>query len=498
MTQMLNMTNLIILLFYCILSNSAKAVTAYFNYSTFYAPEHGNYVETYLAIDPGSIAYKLNENNMLQAKIEATLLFKKDGEIRDFRKYSIISPEVDRDIKTMPHGFIDLQRIPLANGVYNFELTLRDEYSEDTTVFKHSALMTVLISEDKMSFSDIQPVERFSASTSESQFTKSGYEVIPFVSNFYPQTINKISFYAELYNADKTIGADSSFIIRYFVSSDPSRRIFEKTTSFERKNASSIVVIAKSIDIKDLPSGNYNLEIEVRNKSNELLLLKKHFFQRSNNIISDQPSDFSQVEVANTWVEKYSNIAELAQHIRSLHPIAGRIERNFLEKEFKITDLKMMQQFFLNFWEERNSLTSENEWNIYRQHVQLVNRNYGNQVKKGYQTDRGRVYLQYGSPNQIIKRDNLASYLPYEIWHYYKIEDKTSRRFVFSLTNIGTQDYDLIHSNLDGEITNPNWIDMMRNERAMDITKSSSTILSDDETLIYNEDYEQLRRDYQD
>lgn len=480
----------IIFLFICLcfFINITQAVKVYFHYAPFYAPSYGSYIETYLAIDPSSVAYKLNANNKLQAKIEVTMLFKNAEEIREYRKYNVISPEVDTaNLKNMPYGFIDLQRIPIPNGIYNFELSIIDIYAEDSVVFNYADLVTVLIPEEEMSFSGIEPAERFMPSTTVTQYTKSGYEVIPYVSNFYPNGVNHLSFYAELYHSDKSIGLDSSFMIRYYISSVPSRRIFENSISFDRRKAAPILVIAKTIDITNLPSGNYNLEIEVRNRNNELLLIKKHFFQRSNTRIVDAPTDFSSVNLQNSWVTKYNTVYELAAYIRSLYPIAGRVERNYIDSDFRASDLKTMQQFFLNFWESRNNISPEDEWNLYNQQVKLVDKLFGNQVKKGYQTDRGRVYLQYGTPNQIIKRENLSSFLPYEIWHYYRINDKNNRRFVFCLTSIGTQDYELIQSDMDGEISSSDWMDMMKGRNAE--TESGST---------YNDEYQQLRRDYQD
>lgn len=480
----------IIFLFICSISfiSATHAVKVYFHYSTFYAPIHGSYVETYMAIDPTSVAYKLNSNNKLQANIEVTMLFKNAGEIKEFRKYNIISPEIDTsDFDNIASGFIDLQRIPIDNGVYNFELSIFDINAEDTTVFKHSELITLLIPENEMAFSGIELSERFKPSTTETRYTKSGNEVIPYVSNFYPSDINFISFYAELYNSDKIIGTDSSFMFKYFISSEPSRRIFENTVSIDRRKTAQVLVIAKTIDITNLPSGNYNIEIEVRNRNNELLLLKKHFFQRSNDRAVALPTDYSNVEVQETWVSKYNTVYELGHYIKSLYPIAGRVERNYIDVDFGSKDLKTMQQFFLNFWETRNNVAPEKEWENYNQQVKLVEKLFGNQVKKGYQTDRGRVYLQFGTPNQIIKRENLASFFPYEIWHYYEIKDKSNRRFVFCLTQRGTQDYELIQSDMDGEISSTNWMDMMK-DGSLNVNDVSN----------YNEEYQQLRQDYVD
>ena len=47
--------------------------------------------------------------------------------------------------------------------------------------------------------------------------------------------------------------------------------------------------------------------------------------------------------------------------------------------------------------------------------------------------------------------------LPYQIWNYNKIDEQTNLIFIFAETSVGTNDYELIHSNLRGEIYNPNW-----------------------------------------
>ena len=76
---------------------------------------------------------------------------------------------------------------------------------------------------------------------------------------------------------------------------------------------------------------------------------------------------------------------------------------------------------------------------------------------EGYLTDRGRVYLQYGSPNtrneEIDARDNR----PYEIWHYYKLENQTNKKFVF-IDNNRTGEYKLEFSNVNGEESNLEWM----------------------------------------
>ncbi len=471
-----------------IFSNTLFAIRAYFHSSQFYAPSVGSYLETYLAIVPNSLIYRPNQNTKLQGSVDVIMLFYTGETIVEYRKYTLKTPEIDPDQKSNPPGFIDLQRIPLNPGTYNFELRLKDNYSADTSEVIYKDIINISLKSEEFSMSGIEPVERIVPSTEATMYTKSGYDIFPYVSNFYPENINVLTIYAEIYNIDKEIGVDTDFLVRYYISSVPSRRVYEFTASFERRKAAPVIVLIKSVDISKLPSGNYNLEIEVRTRGNELLLSRQFFFQRSSKVKEQVPTDFTKVEINNSWVQKYNSVHELAAHIKSLYPIADLRERQFIEKDFSAKDITLMQQFFLNFWETRNSVNPESEWEIYRKQVELVNRLYGNQIKQGYMTDRGRVYLQYGPPNQVIQRKNLSYFQPYEIWHYYRINEKINRRFVFSLLNFGSNDYDLVHSDMPGEITTQGWIEMIKGR----------AYLGTEEENNYRMEFEQIRRDYQD
>lgn len=478
----------IISLLITMFAQATFGIKAYFYQAPFYAPNIGPYIETYLAIMPNTVTYKINNNNKLQASVEVTIIFSSNDTVKEFRKYNISSPEVDTSMTNIPQAFIDQQRIPLSTGSYKLQLTIKDNNSTDTIAFTHNDTVNVPKFADEVSISGIEPTERFKPTDKETKYTKSGYEIIPYISNFYPTTIDVLTFYCELYNIDKSVGADNDYLIRYQVTSIPSRRTFEKTTSFEKRKATPISVITKSINIKDLPSGNYNLEMEVRNKNNDLILTKNHFFQRSNNIEVDAPTDYLDIITEGSWVEKYSVVHELAAHIKSLHPISELTERNFIESDFSAKDLKIMQQFFINFWEARNTNAPEKEWEIYQKQVELVDKLYGTQIKKGYMTDRGRVYLQYGTPNQIIKRKNMSFFQPYEIWHYQKINDKSNRRFVFCLNDIGVNEYDLVHSDMPGEIAVKAWIDIVKGNHLIDSGNNN----------VFEDEYNQLRSDYRD
>ena len=75
--------------------------------------------------------------------------------------------------------------------------------------------------------------------------------------------------------------------------------------------------------------------------------------------------------------------------------------------------------------------------------------------KEGWKTDRGRVYLIYGGPDEIERFPNEIETRPYEIWHYESVEGGVI--FVFAdITGFGS--YQLVHSTKRGELRDDSWV----------------------------------------
>ncbi|MCK7531387.1 MAG: GWxTD domain-containing protein [Marinilabiliales bacterium] len=100
----------------------------------------------------------------------------------------------------------------------------------------------------------------------------------------------------------------------------------------------------------------------------------------------------------------------------------------------------------------------EREWLNYLSEVNKVNYAYSTPILKGYESDRGRVYLKYGPPNAISESYDEPATYPYEIWHYYVIKDgQRNKKFVFYSRDIVTNDFQLLHSDVTGELSNYRW-----------------------------------------
>jgi GWxTD domain-containing protein len=441
----------ILLLVFLSTSSIAANLKAYFTYCTFNSPENGPYIETYLSVIGNSAIYKKTDASTFQSTIEITLIFKQGEEIIKFKKYNLLSPEIS-DSLLDKENFMDEQRISLPNGKYEFEIIIKDLYSDDSP-FKSTQILTVDYPLNSMSISDIELIESLKKTTHKSIITKSGYDIIPYTSDYYPESFEKIAFYSEIYNADKVLGENENYLITYFIESFETNKIVGNYKSFVKELAKPVNVILKSFVIETLPSGNYNLVIEARNKKNELLSNKKIFFQRSN------PKS-TPLLVSNDYLNSFVatiGINELDDYIKSIEPISTHIEINFAHNQLKGKDEELMRQYFYNFWITRNSLDPETEWNNYAKRVGTTNKLFATAIKKGYETDRGIVFLKYGKPNSRTEVKSEPSSYPYEIWHYHKVEGFSNRKFVFYSTDLVSNDYPLLHSDMPGHIYNAQW-----------------------------------------
>lgn len=431
---------------------------AYFTYSTFFSPENGPYIETYLSVVGNSVKYRKTEAGKFQGSIEITMVFKQGENIQNFKKYNLLSPELDDTLGSFVN-FIDQQRFLLPDGTYNFELSISDKNSGDQP-FKSVQPVTIDFAKGKIVISDMELIESYKQTTRQSILSKSGYDLVPYVSNFFPKSMEKISFYGELYNTDLILGKEEKYLVNYFIETHETGKALNNFRGFLRQTSGPVNVILSSISIVNLPSGNYNIVVEVRNKNNELLADKRTFFQRSNPELQMKAEDVSSVNVTGTFVDNITDKDTLAEYIRSLRPISSEVERRFVDNNFSksaVPEVALMQKFFLNFWSERNSLNPQQEWENYRKQVVQANKSFSTKIKKGYETDRGRIYLKYGAPNSLIDRPNEPSNYPYQIWHYYKTERRGNSKFVFYNPDEVTNDYELLHSNVFGEANDYRW-----------------------------------------
>ncbi|MGM0567571.1 MAG: GWxTD domain-containing protein [Bacteroidota bacterium] len=433
----------------------AKSLQAHLSYATFFSTENGSYIETYLSINPNSVKYAETDDGMFKAALEITMKFKEEDKIVAFDKYILHSPKV-ADTANLDEHLLEQKRFALPSGEYNFEISIADANSSNKP-FKASEKIQVDYSPDRIAFSDMQMVDSYKSTEKESILTKSGYDLVPYPSNFYPENKKEIIFYNELYNTSKVLGDDGKFLLKYYLQPVYTGQPMEEYLRIRRMDSRKVHSLFHKFDIEDLPSGNYELVMEVFNRENELIASKSTFFQRSNPSVKIDVTDLASEDIDETFASQYEEEEQLKEYIRALKPIANNNEKLFIQNNLNQQDLETLQAFLYQFWVQRDQLNTEKSWNAYKEKIKTVNEEFKTMVKPGYETDRGQVFLKYGPPNAVSQSYNEPKAYPYEIWQYYETERHRDSKFVFYAHDMVANDFHLIHSNVPGEVKNRKW-----------------------------------------
>ena len=488
---------IITIVFLSFKSPATTPIKAFLTFSTFENPSKGPFIETYLSILGNTVNFVKNAKGKFQGEVDISVAFTQNNEIKNALKYTLSSPEVIDTTKNYPN-FLDQHRYELPNGKYDMEISIADKNQPLDKPFTTKVPIVISYKDSIVSISDIQVLESYTKSTVPNTLTKSEYDLIPYVSNFYPENINSIKFYAEIYNAKKLFGDGEKVLISYSIQSYQTKSRLNDFSSFVKQTAYNVNVLLAEFNITNLPSGNYNITIEVKDKDNKTQAVQILQFQRKNKKGGLAFDDLKSIDVTSTFVAKYKSIDTLSDFIRSLRPVSGTAEIQYSENQLKGKDLELMQQYFFNFWKTRNPLQPEVAWKDYHTEVLKVNKQYGTYGRRGYDTDRGRVYLQYGPPDYLSKYDNEPSSYPYEIWQYNELIDKSkeftqghnkqsNKKFVFYNPDLVTNNYTLIQSNAIGEIVDARW-ELLVYKRQLDMQSSNFDTEKIDPSFITNID----------
>jgi GWxTD domain-containing protein len=110
--------------------------------------------------------------------------------------------------------------------------------------------------------------------------------------------------------------------------------------------------------------------------------------------------------------------------------------------QFVKADENDRKRLWEEFWKERDPTpgTPRNEYQEeYLRRFRYANDKFGVPLTEGWRTDRGRIYILFGEPDQIDSYPFEEDRRPTEVWHYYG----QARRFVF-VDETGFGDYVLV------------------------------------------------------
>jgi GWxTD domain-containing protein len=431
-----------------------KQLKTFIDQKVFFVPDVGQQLEIHFQFVAYSLKYQ-QKNQGLQAAIKLnTAILNEKGDTLKQQAYVLESPFV-RD--SIFEDFYDIQHFTLPSGKYYAAIELTDLIAGNEPI---KGMIDIVIPEmnNVISTSDVLMIESATKNTSSENdvptvFTKSGYEIIPRISNFYGQELANFPFYIEIYNTDKL--NDTVFALKQRIIETKTNKEFEGFSKFNKIKTAPVVPFLRSLDISKLPSGSYRFEIEVIDRNNtKLCPISVYYFERINEFSADITLE---TIVLDPSFQASVSDDSLHFYLASLLPIARPADSKQILQTLKSKNLENYRKHLQQFWIQTSGTAATDTWLNYKKQILLVQQLYANNFQDGYETDRGRVFLQFGQPSMIIQRETSPNEYPYEIWQYDKIKNFSNKRFIFYNPDLVNNAYRLLHSDMIGELKNPNW-----------------------------------------
>ena len=316
----------------------------FFNYKIYYTPDHQPYISTLLQFSSGTFKYK-GEPGGLVANVEITQIFRHRDSVVFFDKYLLNSPLM---IDSVVSDFYDAQRYGIGPGIYNYELIIKDVISGDI-VSGEQAIRIDEFTPDKIKLSDIEFIEDAYKTDQQSNFVKNGFFTLPYLTNYYPPEINKIAFYFEIYNANQVLKEGEEYLVTYSITDYKTGIPFESIFKFQRTKAQAITPIIAYLPIETLPSGEFDLKINLINSTNDTIETKSCYFQRRNNISASENLSLENITIDNSFQTLVPRDS-IPYFLASIMPISPGFDYETIRMMLKGNDTTMMAKYFYSFW----------------------------------------------------------------------------------------------------------------------------------------------------
>jgi len=418
------------------------------DYASFKGNENKSFTEFYLSFYQIDLEYE-QQDSIYIAKFSHELKITQGDSViynvsRNYR--SSISAEE----RKLNNQFIDVFAVELLPGEYTIVAVITDKNSNRNGEYILNA--SIMNFDKDFSISNIEFANSIDTKGDNSNFSlKNNIKILPNASKTFTIVNPMLYFYFEAYNLVLNDEGRSSYSYNYYITDINGTRVRDYAT--KEKTGHETIAEVSGINVVALEGQPYFLNIKIfDNNSNKSIVTRKKF-SVNKPIRKKSPQHIAaKIEGYEEYVGL--NKEELIREFEIAKYIASTEEIEVFEK---LNDAQSLRRFLSQFWKNRDK-DNDTEINEFKQNYienyRIANANYSTHFKEGWETDRGRVILVYGRPDEIERNTSSLNSQPYEIWHYYSLEGGSE--FIFGDVS-GNASFELLHSTFRNEIKDPNW-----------------------------------------
>jgi GWxTD domain-containing protein len=337
-----------------------------------------------------------------------------------------------------------LSRFYLDPGTYTVKAELHDLIS-DKTYTQSKTFKVRPISAEQLALSDLllatSIIPRYQ-NTSD-PFYKNGLQVTPNACCIYGLEIPVLYIYSEIYGLTET--ANGTYTLRYTIlGPDDDQLLLRGPFTRQKPGASSVEYIG--INIVSLPPNSYTIKLQVTdNDTGEEIEQSRPFYVFKKSRVSVQR------DIANEL--NSMSLDEFQQMVN----IMGYLISSKSSRELKKLPRPEQEQWLVRYFTQQDTITDTPENEYYEQlrsRMDYVDHQFSTQRWAGWKTDRGRIYLKYGIPDDILQSPPSYETYAFERWIYR--QPNKEYEFVF-VDQEGEEEYILVHSTHPNEYQDYDW-----------------------------------------
>jgi GWxTD domain-containing protein len=423
-----------------------------FDYAVFKSDNQQSILEIYYSVNQKTLKYvKTNDLFEAAAKISVSI-FNITTNTQVYQKsFKTPTSASDTSDSKLNQKLVGQLNFLLPDGSYKMELTGSDFNDSSRFDFINPEIKIDNYSDSPIKISDIELANSVKKSENENSiFYKNTLEIIPNPSALFGMNLNELYYYYEIYGLTPENISDE-YIMNYTVLNINNEKLVSTGKKFKRKLESKADY--GIINIDSLNRGSYTLQITLLDSAKNLSITReKKFFVFNNNnqipSVSKQDS-YLKSEYVNMSEDDLENEFNYAKYIMSENEAANYEKLNTLSEK---------KNYLFAFWKSRdNNLNTQNiEYKTeYFKRVAEANKNYKEAYKEGWKTDRGRIYIIYGKPDDVERFPFESDSKSYEIWKYDSHEGGGECVFIERQSSTGV--YYLAHCTFRNELSNDNW-----------------------------------------
>ena len=343
--------------------------------------------------------------------------------VQEFSKVSYINSYEEAEAHNLQ--VLDQIDLFLKPGKYAMKLEVIPESVSIEKPLEIDPVPSGLYLSDIQFATSIEPADEVQPQSGK--FVKNGVKIIPNPQCLYGEKYTILYAYTEIYNLTQGgATSNSNYEVKYNIFSETGESLYtmpEKSLPSISKDITEV----GSVNVSAFKEGAYILKIDITQNDKSVAREKKFW-------------------VIKELTEEDKFTTEELKYYQEIKYIASPEDIKFYNK---LSD-KAKEAYLIRFWKKVGRPVLDS----LIKRIKYADDNFSYTEKQGRDSDRGRIYIKYGKPNEVEKIQFDPTYQPSERWAYF---GHGGIVFIF-VDKLGDGRYGLMYSNIQDEPTVPDYM----------------------------------------